>query len=55
MLASMDKTPFVSTAGVFTSLTLAELNEGVALAIGVATLVYICIKVRIVDKELKDK
>jgi len=52
MRSKMDKTPFVSSAGLFTSWSISFLNEVVGLAIGVMTFVYISLKVlELVKKE----
>lgn len=51
MHSEMDKTPFVSSAGLFTSWTIAQLNEVVGLAIGVMTFIYITLKVVKTAKE----
>lgn len=51
MFSRMDKTPIISSAGFFTSWTIAHLNEVVGLGIGIMTFIYITIKVRNLIKE----
>ena len=52
MRSRMDKTPIVSSAGLFTSWSISFLNEVVGLGIGIMTFVYISLKVlELVKKE----
>ena len=52
----MDKTPFISTAGAFTSWSISQINEWVGLGIGLLTVIYIVLKIKtqLIEQETKN-